>query len=104
MRDLIDEIARLAKEHSVEKVVIGMPVRTDGEERGFAEKVREFGDSIAGSLQLEVVFWDERFSTQEAERAMREADLDARKMRGKIDSVSASLILQTYLDYVRESE
>jgi putative Holliday junction resolvase len=103
MDSLVDEIGRLVEEHSIRVVVIGMPVRADGSERGFSEKVKEFGMELGSKLAIEIVFWDERFSTQQAERAMREADLDSRRMRGRTDSISASLVLQTYLDHANEN-
>ena len=102
--DLLAEIRHLVEQHSIKTIVIGIPIRANGTERGFSQKVREFGEVLASDLDIEVVYWDERFSTQQAERAMREARLTSREMRGKTDSVSASLVLQTYLDHAKENQ
>jgi putative Holliday junction resolvase len=102
--DLLLEIKRLLEQYAIRTVVIGIPIRANGAERGFSEEVREFGDKLSSDLDIEVVFWDERFSTQQAERALREAGLTSREMRGKTDSISASIVLQTYLDYAKEND
>ena len=55
-------------------------------------------EKIAGETGIETVFHDERLSSAEAKRIMREQGMDERAMRGKLDMVAASLILQGYLD------
>jgi putative Holliday junction resolvase len=69
----------------------------DGRAGAEAEAARAFGARVAERTGVSVEFVDERWTTLEAERAMREAGHDARRQRGRSDAVAASLILRTYL-------
>ena len=69
-----------------------------GEDGPQAQKIMEQGQKIAEFWGLDVEFVDERLSSSEAKRILREQGLNEKQMRGKIDSVAASLFLQTWLD------
>ena len=92
------KLKAVAEEHQVEMLLVGLPVSLDGQENSQAERVRELADRIAQILVLPLVFQDERLSSAEAKRFLREAGYTERQMRGKIDMIAASLVLQTYLD------
>lgn len=88
-------------EYEAAGVVIGLPVNMNGTEGPQAIKTREFAQNIASS-GLDVVMWDERLSTVEAERRMTENK--RRKRRGVVqrsDAEAAAVILESYLDYIR---
>ena len=68
-------------------------------ERGLqAERIEEQAFAIGRAAQLPVEFVDERLSSSEAKRILREQGLNEKAMRGKVDMVAASLFLQTWLD------
>ena len=73
-------------------------------ERGAAvdERVAAVAQKIADELDLPLEFEDERLSSQEAKRILREQGLNEKQMRGKIDMIAASLFLQTWLDRKNE--
>lgn len=96
--DLVATVGRLVTEQGAGRVVVGMPVLEDGTEGQQARWTQEVVSALAGALDVPVATWDERFSTQDAEAAMREAGLHHTKRKGRRDKVAATLILQSYLD------
>jgi len=94
-------IIALAHEHKVERIVVGLPRSLDGSIGEQARKVQDFTESLSGCTDIPVVFWDERFSTFDAERALMEAGVKRDKRKKHRDSVAAAFILQGYLDNER---
>ncbi|GAA0069485.1 Holliday junction resolvase RuvX [Clostridium sardiniense] len=96
----VEAVKRICNEYSVETIVIGLPKNMDGS-IGFAgEKIQEFSELLKESIDLEIVFWDERLTTVAAHRAMLEADLSRGKRKKIVDKVAATYILQGYLDRI----
>ncbi len=91
-------IAVLARERGVERIIVGMPRNMDGTYGPAAESVRAFITELKKAVSLEIVSWDERLSTAQAERAMVEADYSRKRRRAQRDALAAQLILQNYLD------
>ena len=89
---------RLVEEEEIGRVVVGLPVHTDGREGRKAAEARAYGALLAQATGLPVVFWDERFTTVEAESALWEAGLTHKKRKARRDRVAAQLLLQAYLD------
>ena len=80
----------------------GRPLTMAGEPGPQAERVAAVAQKIADELDLPLEFEDERLSSQEAKRILREQGLNEKQMRGKIDMIAASLFLQTWLDRKNE--
>lgn len=93
-----ERIGVLARERGVERIVVGMPRNMDGSYGPAAESVRAFIAKLKKSVSLEIVSWDERLSTAQAERTMLEADYSRKRRRAQRDALAAQLILQNYLD------
>lgn len=85
-------------------LVCGMPYTLSGEEGRQAAYIRKVASHLSSVFDLPVQFCDERLSSREAKRILREEGLSERDMRGKIDMVAASLFLQTWLDARRSAE
>lgn len=85
-------------DHEPDVLVVGRPRTLAGEDGPQAERVMEAGSDLARALGLPVEFADERLSSAEAKRILREQGLTERKMRGKVDMLAASLFLQAWLD------
>ena len=98
MRKDIDHIAALAKEKNAGRIVLGLPVNMDGTEGERAQKTRSFGTVLARVSGLEVVYKDERLTTVSAERTLIECNVRREKRKQVIDTLSAQIILQSYLD------
>jgi putative Holliday junction resolvase len=91
-------IAALAREHGATLVVMGLPLSMSGEHGTQAQHAASFADALRGFLDMPVVFQDERLSTVEAERALRQAGIKGRDQRRVIDRSAAAVILQAWLD------
>jgi len=95
----------LAKKHGAEEAVIGLPLNMDGTEGARAETVRTFGDMLIrlseGGIK-KVHFCDERLSTVEAHGILSDVNVHRKKRKKVIDTLSAELILQYFLDEQRK--
>ena len=94
-------IARLVREHQVKTVVVGKPLNMDGSEGFAAQRVVRYAQRMADALaemdlEIQLVFWDERLSTVEAQHKLRSGG----KGNTSIDAAAAAVILQGYLDHV----
>ena len=95
--EILSRIALIAKDKRAERVVVGLPLNMDGTESEKSKKVREFGEMLAEETSLQVVFWDERMTSMQAKRVMREMNKKTYKNKPVVDRISATLILQNYL-------
>ncbi|MBI2874361.1 MAG: Holliday junction resolvase RuvX [Firmicutes bacterium] len=95
-------IGELVREKEAAAVVIGLPRRTDGSEGPEAVAARDFARMLASHLSIPILFQDERFTTAQAERSLRMAELTGPERRRRVDAVAATLILQGYLDRRRQ--
>ena len=90
-----------AQAQGVGGFVIGLPVNLDGRDGPRAQATRAFARNFARMTPLPILLWDERLSTQEAERMLISADATRRRRAEVIDKVAATLILQGALDRMR---
>lgn len=88
----------IVADHEPDVLVVGRPRTLAGEDGPQAERVMEAGRDLARALGLGAEFADERLSSAEAKRILREQGFTERKMRGKVDMLAASLFLQAWLD------
>ena len=91
-------VAALVAEHEATMLVIGLPRSMSGDEGPRAALAREFGAALEAVVRVPIVFQDERLSTVEAERALREAGVTGRDRRRVVDRSAATVILQAWLD------
>jgi putative Holliday junction resolvase len=98
IRSDLRAIMELVESHEAVEILVGMPLRLQGDEGPAAESVLSFIEKLRPVLEIPIVKWDERFSTAQAEKILLEADLSRKKRREVIDKVAASIILQSYLD------
>lgn len=100
------ELERVVREHKVEFVVVGMPLTLKGEQGGKALDVKMFVEELRRRLQVEVVFWDERFTTVLADQYRRDSGIGrkARRTTKKaLDGAAAAIMLQGFLDRTKNS-
>jgi putative holliday junction resolvase len=93
-----ERFRRLAAEEGVSLWVVGLPVHLDGRESRKSEEARRFGKWLAGVTGLPVEFFDERFSTAEAEDLLRQAELTSRRRKKRVDMLAAQIMLTAYLE------
>ena len=95
----IDEIRAIIGREEISEIVIGMPKNMDGTLGSSAAKARSFGEQLAFVLPgIKILFWDERLTTQEAQRALHAVGKNTKQSRKMIDQVAAQILLQNYLD------
>jgi len=94
----IDEILRIASEHDAESIIVGLPVTLSGAEGDQAKGVRAFISDLSARAALPIDTVDERYSTVQARRMMRESGAGRSRDRGRVDAAAAAVILQAYLD------
>jgi putative Holliday junction resolvase len=82
----------------VDQFVVGLPLHLDGNEGTMAVQAKRFARELEEILGKPVQLWDERLSTCHAEKCLKEGNLTRKKRSKKVDSVAATILLQSYLD------
>lgn len=95
---LFRRLEELVRERGAEAVVVGLPLTADGREGESAARVRAFAAKLALALPVPVELWDERYTSQEADRFLPARGNGAARPKGERDAVAAELILQGWLD------
>lgn len=90
-------------EYDVKEIVIGLPLRMSGVEGVQAEKMQAFAEQLRRRFRLPVHLWDERLTSAEANRLLRETDLSIEKRGQAVDRMAAVLILQAWMENQRAS-
>lgn len=100
----IEYINKLVKEHSVFKIVVGLPKNMNGSIGFQGEKVIKFCESLKEilSTEVEIEFMDERLTTVLANNFMLEADMSRKKRKNIVDKIAAQIILQDYLNMTQK--
>lgn len=99
----LEKLSEIIAQYGGPKILIGLPRRTDGSEGPEAVKMRETADLLRARFpDLEVLFWDERFTTAIAQQSLLEADVSRKNRKQKVDKIAAALLLQSYLDTERK--
>ena len=97
----VEMVLRLAAENDVAEIVVGMPVSLSGRRGPQAGRVARFVDALRRATGIPVLSADERYSTVQAERSLRESGVEPSRERGRVDAAAAAVILQSYLDSKR---
>ena len=96
---VIEEIRAIVEKEKLSGIVIGLPKNMDGTLGPAAAKAKLFGDQLSQVVPLiKILFWDERLTTREAQRALHAAGKNAKQSKKMIDQVAAQILLQNYLD------
>ena len=97
LRQTLARIEELIAEYEVEKIVLGFPKNMNNTVGERAEKALEFGEMLKKRTGLEVIMWDERLTTVEADRTLIEAGVRRENRKQYLDGIAAVFILETYL-------
>ena len=90
-------LERTIREYQVTEIVLGNPLRMSGEEGTQSRKVAEFAEELRRHFELPVHLWDERLTSSEANRLLREAEVSLHRRTQAVDRMAATLILQSFL-------
>lgn len=104
LRRTLARIEELISQYEVEKIVLGFPKHMNNDIGERAERTLEFKEKLIQRTGLEVIMWDERLTTVEAERTLIESNVRRENRKQYIDKIAAVFILQGYLDSVYNSK
>jgi len=96
-----DLVAEEAKTRGAERVVVGRPLNMNGTAGDRVAKCEAFAELLRERLTVEVVLWDERLTSVDANRILSNAGKKRQKQKRLVDAVAASLILESYLEFAR---
>jgi putative Holliday junction resolvase len=94
---------RFIRDYGVGEIVVGLPLRMSGAEGVQAEKIHAFADELRKHFKLPVHLWDERLTSVEANRLLRETELSIEKRGQAVDRIAAILILQAWMESRRQA-
>jgi putative Holliday junction resolvase len=97
-----ENLAKVIAKFAVTQIVVGYPLRMSGAEGVQAEKMQRFAEELRERFQLPVHLWDERLSSAEANRLLRETDMSIRRRGQVVDQMAAVLILQSWMESSRQ--
>jgi putative Holliday junction resolvase len=93
-----ERIGQIVDEQGVTLLIVGLPLLASGEEGQKASWMRDYARDLQGRLGLTIQFWDESYTTVQAEASLRDRGVHGRRRRRRVDAVAAAIILQSYLD------
>lgn len=104
VKRLVQELERIEREResTIQSIVIGLPLMMSGKTGFIADEVKHFATLLEQAVTIPIILWDERLTTVQAERSLREANLSRKKRSKVVDTVAAVIILQNYLDAQHE--
>ena len=99
IREDLETLRGLVASNGVGTLLVGRPLHMSGDESRQSEYTREFAERLASYVHLPVVYWDERLTSAEAERLMREAGTSVPQQKKAVDQMAAVLLLESYMEY-----
>lgn len=96
----IETILTALAPYKIEKIVIGNPLKLNNQNGTLHEHIQNFLKLLQEKVPYSVITFDERFTTIQAEQTLKMAQLNRKKRSEVIDAVAATLLLQTYLDFL----
>ena len=93
----------MIRQHGITEIVMGLPLRMSGAEGVQAEKVQAFAEELRHKFKLPVHLFDERLTSVEANRLLRETEMSIQRRAEVVDQVAAVLILQSFLEFRKSS-
>jgi len=99
-KDAIANVQKALREKGapVELILIGLPVMLNGQEGDMVPLVKKFAEELHLALQIPIEWIDERFTSKLADQSLKKMDLNRKDRTAKLDTVAATILLQTYLD------
>ena len=104
MRNTAIKVASIAKERGCKKIIVGLPKNMDGSEGERADVIKAFVALLSEECDIPVELYDERMTTMIAYRFLSESGTYGKKRKGVVDTLSAEIILQNYLDRERNAK
>ena len=101
VREDLEKLGQLIRENNVSLILMGNPVHMSGQEGRQSDYSRDFGERLKAFAGVDIKLWDERLTTVEAQRVLRESGISLQKRNQAVDRLSAVILLESYLDSLR---
>lgn len=101
---LVAKVAHIANQYEVGEIVVGLPLNMNGSFGPRAEACKTFADALNQMTDIPVNMWDERSTTVSAHGILNETNVRGKKRKAVVDTVAATIILESYLDYRRKKK
>ena len=98
VREDLAKLGQLIRENNVSLILMGNPVHMSGQEGRQSDYSRDFGERLKAFAGVDIKLWDERLTTVEAQRVLRESGISLQKRNQAVDRLSAVILLESYLD------
>jgi putative pre-16S rRNA nuclease len=96
-------LAEVIRQYGVREIVVGYPLHMSGRVGTQSQKISDFADELRKRFALPVRLWDERLTSAEANRFLRQTEMSIKKRSQAVDRMAATLILQSFLEYSRQA-
>lgn len=93
-----EQLEAIVREYQVSQIVVGLPLRMSGQEGTQAEKMQAFAEELRKRFELPVHMWDERLTSAQANRILRETEMSIKRRGEVVDQMAAVLILQSFME------
>ena len=93
-----EQLERILQQYDVGEIVVGYPLRLSGAEGTQSEKMRDFAEGLRKRFNLPVHLWDERLTSAQANRVLRESEMSIKRRGEVVDRLAAVLILQSWME------
>lgn len=94
----LERLEQVIRQYAVAEIVVGYPLRLSGAEGVQGEKMRQFAEQLRQRFQMPIHLWDERLTSAEASRLLRQSEMSIRRRGEVVDRLAAVLILQSWMD------
>ncbi len=101
---LVGKVAHIAKEYEVGEIVVGLPLNMNGSFGPRAQACKTFADALNEAAEVPVNMWDERSTTVSAHGILNETNVRGKKRKQVVDTVAATIILESYLEFRRKKK
>jgi putative Holliday junction resolvase len=98
LQTVIQEIVKIAQENRAKRILVGKPQSFTVEQKKTEEKIENFIELLGKATDIEIITWDESFSTTSAQNMLTSLGQNSRSSRGKIDKIAATVFLQEFLN------
>jgi len=99
--EVFSEINSIVKSEKVGKIILGLPVNLAGNDTKKTIEVRDFFEKLKNRISIPVIYWDESYSSVEAEEMLKRMGKNIKESRKVVDKFAASIILKSYLDSIQ---
>lgn len=101
---VIEEIVEIAKENRAKTILVGKPQSFTDEQKRTEKKIEKFINLLRKATEIEILTWDESFSTTSAQNMLTSLGQNSRSSKGKIDKIAATVFLQEFLNSKEQKE